>query len=221
MKKKNTVSCFLAFILSLSLSVTFMGKTCNAQFEKDTTVSAEILEVNVSESVDNSQNDFIEPSEDKTPEEIESTVLQTEPLEIENVEETEPQIIYTEVDETVYVTASVNVRTGPSTDYDVLEVLNQGDSVKRIGIGENGWSKVLINDAECYINSKYLTTVPYDVVYALNDVYIRSGPGTKYEILGILKAGETVFRINSADGWSKVIWNNQECYIGARHLGKN
>lgn len=221
MKKKRTVSYFVAFILSLSMSVTFLGKDCKAECDEESLISTTIIDVNVSETVAISQNDFTEPSENKIPEEIESSVLQTDPIDMEIVEETEPQIIYEEVDETVYITTSVNVRSGPSTDYDILEVLNKGDSVKRIGIGENGWSKILINDSECYISSQYLTTTPYDVVYALNDVYIRAGAGTKYDILGILKEGESVLRISSADGWSKVIWNNQECYIGSRHLGEN
>ena len=221
MKKKRSASCLMAFVLSLTMSVTFLGKEGNALIDEESMISTTMIEVNVSETVAISQNDFTEPSENKTPEEIESTVLQTEPIEIESVEETEPQIVYEEVDEIVYITTSVNVRSGPSTDYDILEVLDKGDSVKRIGIGENGWSKIIRNDSECYINSKYLTTTPYDVVYALNDVYIRAGAGTKYDILGILKEGETVLRISSANGWTKVIWNNQECYIGSKHLGEN
>lgn len=70
---------------------------------------------------------------------------------------TEPEVSFEDVEETVYATADVNIRTGPGKDYDRVRVLKQGKSVKRIGIGANGWSKVLVDGETYYISSKYLT----------------------------------------------------------------
>ena len=73
--------------------------------------------------------------------------------------ETEPAVTYQEVSETVYVTSStVNVRKGASSDTKKLGSLSKGDSIKRIGIGDNGWSKVIYKDQEAYISSQYLST---------------------------------------------------------------
>lgn len=63
-----------------------------------------------------------------------------------------------EVDETVWTTDSVNYRKGPSTSYDIAGTLGIYTSVKRTGVTYNKWSRVIINDEEYYIKSKFLTT---------------------------------------------------------------
>lgn len=66
--------------------------------------------------------------------------------------------VYTEVNETVYATTPVNVRLGPGTNYDRITTLRVGEAVQRIGIGSNGWSKVIYKGAVAYIYSLYLST---------------------------------------------------------------
>ena len=74
-------------------------------------------------------------------------------------EATKPQEpSFTTVNETVYATDSVNVRSSHSTSSSVIGSLNKGDSVTRIGKGSNGWSKVKYNNKTAYISSSYLTT---------------------------------------------------------------
>lgn len=65
---------------------------------------------------------------------------------------------FTEVNETVYATSSVNVRSSYSTSSSVIGSLNEGDSVTRTGKGSNGWSRVKYNGQTAYISSSYLTT---------------------------------------------------------------
>lgn len=65
---------------------------------------------------------------------------------------------YTEVNEPVWATAGVNIRKGPGTNYDVIGSLVKNGSVRRIGIGNNGWSKIKYGNATGYISSQYLTT---------------------------------------------------------------
>ncbi len=70
--------------------------------------------------------------------------------------EVEP-LVFTEVSETVWATANVNIRTGPSTETDIVAVLSAGDSVTRTGYQES-WSQVDYEGAVCYISTAYLTT---------------------------------------------------------------
>lgn len=65
---------------------------------------------------------------------------------------------YKEVSETVYATQDVNVRRGPSTKHVKVGELPRGESVTRIGIGSDGWDKVIYNNETCYIANFYLTT---------------------------------------------------------------
>ena len=71
---------------------------------------------------------------------------------------TDPVVTYKEVNETVYANTTVNIRKGPGTEYDKLGSLNKGDSITRVGIGDNGWSKVEYNGSIAYMFSEYLQT---------------------------------------------------------------
>lgn len=65
---------------------------------------------------------------------------------------------FTEVNETVYATGSVNVRQSWSTSSSVVGSLSEGQSVTRTGKGSNGWSRVTFNGSTAYVSSQYLTT---------------------------------------------------------------
>ena len=71
---------------------------------------------------------------------------------------TSPTITFTDVNETVYATGTVNVRSGPSTDNKKLGQLKKGDSVKRTGVGDNGWSRVEYEEKTAYVFTAYLST---------------------------------------------------------------
>ena len=111
-----------------------------------------------------------------TPEPIKDTAPEPEPeqtpaapVETEDTqppEETESQEdevqLFTEVNETVYATGTVNLRSGPSTAHDKVGSLNKSDSVTRVGIGTaeaEGWSRIQLSDGTtAYISNKYLST---------------------------------------------------------------
>ena len=88
----------------------------------------------------------------------ETKPVEQKPVEEKPVEETTPPVNYTEVDEMVYATTNVNIRTGPGTNFDSVGILVKNASVKRIAIGDNTWSKVIYKNNEYFIKSKYLTT---------------------------------------------------------------
>lgn len=70
--------------------------------------------------------------------------------------------LFTEVNETVYATGTVNLRSGPSTAHDKVGSLNKSDSVTRVGIGTaeaEGWSRIQLSDGSTvYVSNKYLST---------------------------------------------------------------
>lgn len=63
-----------------------------------------------------------------------------------------------EVNETVWATTAVNIRSGSSTSTSVLGGLGKNSSITRTGICNNGWSRVSYNGKAAYIHSDYLTT---------------------------------------------------------------
>jgi len=65
----------------------------------------------------------------------------------------------TSLNQTMYAISSVNVRSGPSIDYNILYTLNYGDVITVNGqCNETGWYQILINDNIGYVSNKYLTT---------------------------------------------------------------
>ena len=74
----------------------------------------------------------------------------------------EVTLTFTDCNETVWATGTVNLRSGPSTEDDKVGSLNKNQSVTRIGIGTgdySSWSKVKLSDgSEVYAASNYLTT---------------------------------------------------------------
>lgn len=89
-----------------------------------------------------------------------------EPEPEEPPEETpppEPQL-FTEVNETVYATGTVNLRSGPGTENEKVGSLSWGESTTRIGVGiketeAEGWSIIKLSDGrKVYVSSNYLST---------------------------------------------------------------
>ena len=114
-----------------------------------------------------------------TPEPIKDTAPEPEPeqtpvapVETEDTqppEETEPQEaeqvqLFTEVNETVYATGTVNIRASYTADSEKLGSLSAGDSITRTGTSiagteAEGWSRVELSDGStAYVSNKYLST---------------------------------------------------------------
>ena len=70
-------------------------------------------------------------------------------------------ITFEEVNETVYATQTVNIRSTMSTDgtANIVKQLEKGEEITRIGYNSE-WSKVTYNGETCYIKTRYLSTTP-------------------------------------------------------------
>lgn len=89
--------------------------------------------------------------------------------------ETAPE--FQKVNETVYITGSgVNVRTQPSVSSQIAATLNQGAALERTGYSEN-WSRVIYENKECYVSSKYLSADKPAVLPTQAPVIAGSGNG--------------------------------------------
>ncbi len=114
------------------------------------------------------QPDSVEVKQEAEAVKAEVAPADTEPKEDKPAEEVkpdekaeEPEDLFTVVDETVYATSSVNLRSGPGTDFEKAGALNLGDAVNRIGVGTrdvDGWSRIKLADGSIvYVSSKYLS----------------------------------------------------------------
>ena len=108
---------------------------------------------------------FCDTDGKKLPSDYEQQYRAWRPAETEQTPEDqtpEVTLTFTDCNETVWATGTVNLRSGPSTEDDKVGSLNKNQSVTRIGIGTgdySSWSKVKLSDgSEVYVASNYLTT---------------------------------------------------------------
>ncbi len=83
------------------------------------------------------------------------------PEETEVIEETEteeaPAFTVTELSAVKYAKQSVNVRKGPSSDYEKLGGLSMNQKVTVTGQADTGWFRIDYNGKEGYVSDKYLS----------------------------------------------------------------
>lgn len=59
----------------------------------------------------------------------------------------------------MYAKDAVNVRRGPSTDYEQIGKLLYGEEVNVTGMADNGWYRISYGEEEGYVSNKYLITM--------------------------------------------------------------
>lgn len=137
---------------------------------------------------------------------------------------------FSQVNETVYTTKVCNVRKNYSTNSDKVATLKAGATLKRTGIGENGWSKVEYNGQVAYIFSEYLTTTEpkeeepeftdvNETMYAKQDCNVRKSWTTESDKAGYLLLGQEVKRTGVGNnGWSRIEYEGKNAYVATRLL---
>ena len=166
MEKKSIAALIVTGVMVLGLSAcgTNGATSDNAANSQDTSTPAITEPVDASNQTEEvaeitpNTSETPSASQTETEQEPQTTVQPQEetPEETPVPEETGPK--FTEVNETVYATTSVNVRASYSADSDKVGGLSTGASVTRTGVGDNGWSRIVYGDRAAYVNSSYLTT---------------------------------------------------------------
>ena len=117
--------------------------------------------------------------------------------------------------------SSLNMRSGPSTSYNIIEVLTKDTQVEVISI-EDGWAKIKYNSKTGYVSNQYLSdkkveTIQIKYVNATT-LNVRSGPSTTYSIIDTLKQNAKVEVISIENNWAKIKHNNEIGYVSAEYL---
>lgn len=90
----------------------------------------------------------------------EPEVTTTEPTATEEVTTTEDPNAFTVEemeDTTMYATISLNVRSGPSVNFDKIDTLKEGEAVTVTGRASTGWYQVLVDGKVGYVSNVYIT----------------------------------------------------------------
>lgn len=146
-------------------------------------------------------------------------------IDAEDVEPTEPQYsedgVYLIVNEEVRAEGNVWLRRAPKMSSQEVVILSHGKTIKRVGIGSNGWSQVLYNDEILYVTTYWVapTKSPkyeevQEFVKLTESANLRESGSINSRKIAALPNGVEMVRIGiSQHGWSKVIYKGQIRYI--------
>lgn len=137
---------------------------------------------------------------------------------------------YTDCEAVKYAQQTVNVRSGPSTDFDKVGSLSTNQEVTVTGTcNETGWYRIVLNGSEAYVSNKYLgdSKVEVSAPPADSGGGGNSGGGNSLaNHFGVtLPFTATFYNYHTSYGLtSGMVWNsatarNQENYIGDIYNG--
>ena len=123
-----------------------------------------------------------------------------------------------------FTKANLRLRSEASTSSTSLATASKGEVVLVLNEGDNGWYKVSYNGTEGYMSGTYLnikTTGNAELGYGTinaSKVNLRQGPGASHSILAVGTKGSTAYVIGIENGWYRVIFGSNVCYIRSDYL---
>ena len=149
MKKIRVISLLLAAaIAAASLS----GCTQSAGVNTEEAIETE--------ATDNIEAEEEEPeAEESDEEEVQETEEPEQEADAEESEEEEPQQEFTVEEKEaaiMYAKSGVNVRKGPSQDYEKIGSLSAGQEITVTGVADTGWYQITYQDQTGYCSNNYL-----------------------------------------------------------------
>lgn len=167
MERKDMKKKLLMAALALTLAFAGCGNSNNAEVTDteivvNTEAAADTENVVNTEETSETTEIVIETEVIESTEEVEETeVVETteEPESTEIAEETEtaePEYTVTDMDSIKYAKSSVNVRKGPSADYEKVGSLTMNQEVKVTGQASTGWYRIELNGEVAFVSNNYL-----------------------------------------------------------------
>lgn len=114
---------------------------------------------------------------------------------------------------------TLNVRSGPGTEYSKLGTLSRGTLLD----GEllsNGWVKFSYNGQTAYVSGVYVQSVDNgQLSVQCGTLNVRSGAGTSYSKIGALYRGTYVKPLETQGNWYKIGYDGGYGWICADYVG--
>ena len=92
-------------------------------------------------------------------------------------------------DKVQYSSTSLNLRSGPGTEFEKVTSVELNDELIVTGEVDNGWVRVLYNDAEYFCSSKYLMDEKKEIKSASPyDNFVTGEPGSSQDVINSANA---------------------------------
>ena len=118
--------------------------------------------------------------------------------------------------------SALNVRASASTGAAVVATVRKGSYITLLSRTGSWWQVEYGNGLSGYCHGDYITIVegtPVTVATRSGPLNVRSGAGTSYGKVASLAKGETVIRLTTANGWSRILYHGIKTgYVSAQYL---
>ena len=159
---------------------------------EDTATEIELTE-EIEESEDKSEEEQVNVSEVESGEAEKEETSDEEMVEEENQPSEEPEYSYTDLNQTMYASQSVNVRSLPGTNGERVGGLSTAQAVKVTGkCNETGWYRIEYNGEEAFVSDSYLVNEKPVQQEAVTQPSSSSGSGSSGSSVTVPSHEDTV-----------------------------
>lgn len=127
--------------------------------------------------------------------------------------------------------SSLRVRTGPSTNHDVIGGLSRGEVVEILGEVQD-WYKISYEGQTAYVSKDYVSRTNEDTtpqtlqsvdqngsyIVDVASLRVRTGAATYYPVTGGVMQGQTLQVTGIENGWYKINRNGKDGYVSAKYV---
>lgn len=115
-------------------------------------------------------------------------------------------------------TATLNVRSGPSTGNSIIGGIHGGQRYVAVATS-GGWYKIWYANNTGWCSGAYLTSVSGVTGVTINtaSLNVRTGPSTGYAIVGSTSSGQKYVRASSSSGWYQVYWGGAARWVSGAY----
>lgn len=158
-------------LLAFCLLLAGCGNTSQTTAEMVSETETAVINAEEANIVDESAEQVVletlteETEGETTLENIEETMVEEETTE-ETLKEVTEKITAFDAPKTMYATHALNVRRGPSTDYEVVSHLKMAQAVEVTGQAETGWYQLLVDGVPAYASNSYLSETKVEIPVA-------------------------------------------------------
>lgn len=133
------------------------------------------------------------------------------------------KILLPKVEDRTVTATTLNVRSQPDTESNIIATYKKGDVVK-VAFTVDGWAGILIKGRTCFVSADYLspatqaTTQTTTMYITASSLRIRESASTNSAVLGWLKVNDRVEVISIENGWATINFNSKTAYVSAEFL---
>ena len=123
--------------------------------------------------------------------------------------------------EVSFLKSGVTLRSEPGLRFPIKRILNKAIGKKATLFEQNGsWGHIRLEGETYWIHSAFLdrrlkTTLPWEVLFRVSDVNLRSGPGVRFPEKRVIRKakGKTAILLGESERWAHIVYEGYKYWV--------